>query len=227
VHEIKNPLTPIQLSAERIRHKCMDGLPERERATLDRATHTIVQQVEAMKAMVNAFSEYARPAQLHIQSVNLNQLVQDVVELYKGRTNPVRYQLNLDAALPVLQADPGQLRQVLHNLLLNATDALAATDNPTMEIATRTVDEPHGRFVELYVRDNGPGFAPSVLDHLFEPYVTTKDKGTGLGLAIVKKVVEEHNGTLWAGTLKDGGAAFTIRLPADVARAALARGKNA
>jgi len=226
-HEIKNPLTPIQLSAERIRHKCMDGLPERERATLDRATHTIVQQVEAMKAMVNAFSEYARPAQLHIQSVNLNQLVQDVVELYKGRTNPVRYQLNLDAALPVLQADPGQLRQVLHNLLLNATDALAATDNPTMEIATRTVDEPHGRFVELYVRDNGPGFAPSVLDHLFEPYVTTKDKGTGLGLAIVKKVVEEHNGTLWAGTLKDGGAAFTIRLPADVARAALARGKNA
>jgi len=226
-HEIKNPLTPIQLSAERIRHKCMDGLPERERATLDRATHTIVQQVEAMKAMVNAFSEYARPAQLHIQSVNLNQLVQDVVELYKGRTNPVRYQLNLDAALPVLQADPGQLRQVLHNLLLNATDALAATDNPTMEIATRTVDEPHGRFVELYVRDNGPGFAPSVLDHLFEPYVTTKDKGTGLGLAIVKKVVEEHNGTLWAGTLKDGGAAFTIRLPVDVARAALARGKNA
>jgi len=226
-HEIKNPLTPIQLSAERIRHKCMDGLPERERATLDRATHTIVQQVEAMKAMVNAFSEYARPAPLHIQPVNLNQLVQDVVELYKSRANPVRYQLHLDAALPVLQADLGQLRQVLHNLLLNATDALAATDNPAMEITTRCVDEPHGRFVELYVRDNGPGFAPSVLDHLFEPYVTTKDKGTGLGLAIVKKVVEEHNGTLWAGSLKDGGATFTIRLPVDEVRATPAREKNA
>jgi nitrogen fixation/metabolism regulation signal transduction histidine kinase len=226
-HEIRNPLTPIQLSAERIRHKCMDGLPERERATLDRATHTIVQQVEAMKSMVNAFAEYARPAQLHIQPVNLNQLLEDVVELYKSRANPVRYQLHLDAALPVLQADPGQLRQVLHNLLLNATDALAATDNPTMAITTRHVDEPHGRFVELHVRDNGPGFAPSVLDHLFEPYVTTKDKGTGLGLAIVKKIVEEHNGTLWAGSLKEGGASFTIRLPVDEARATLAREKNA
>jgi nitrogen fixation/metabolism regulation signal transduction histidine kinase len=226
-HEIRNPLTPIQLSAERIRHKCMDGLPERERATLDRATHTIVQQVEAMKSMVNAFAEYARPAQLHIQPVNLNQLLEDVVELYKSRANPVRYLLHLDAALPVLQADPGQLRQVLHNLLLNATDALAATDNPTMAITTRHVDEPHGRFVELHVRDNGPGFAPSVLDHLFEPYVTTKDKGTGLGLAIVKKIVEEHNGTLWAGSLKEGGASFTIRLPVDEARATLAREKNA
>jgi len=103
----------------------------------------------------------------------------------------------------------------------------AATDNPAMEITTRCVDEPHGRFVELYVRDNGPGFAPSVLDHLFEPYVTTKDKGTGLGLAIVKKVVEEHNGTLWAGSLKDGGATFTIRLPVDEVRATPAREKNA
>jgi nitrogen fixation/metabolism regulation signal transduction histidine kinase len=204
----------------------MDGLPEKERATLDRATHTIVQQVEAMKTMVNAFSEYARPAPMHIQAVNLNQLVQDVVELYKGRANPVRYQLDLDATLPVLQADPGQLRQVLHNLLLNATDALATTDNPLMHIATRYVDEPNSRFVELHVRDNGPGFAPSVMDHLFEPYVTTKDKGTGLGLAIVKKVIEEHNGTLWAGNLKDGGASFTIRLPAGEILAAVARGKT-
>jgi len=225
-HEIKNPLTPIQLSAERIRHKCMDGLPEKERATLDRATHTIVQQVEAMKTMVNAFSEYARPAPMHMQTVNLNQLVQDVVELYKSRVNPVRYQLDLDAALPVLQADPGQLRQVLHNLLLNATDALIATDSPLLQIRTHVVDEPNNRWVELHVRDNGPGFAPSVMDHLFEPYVTTKDKGTGLGLAIVKKVIEEHNGTLWAGNLKDGGANFTIRLPAGAAGAALVRGKN-
>lgn len=226
-HEIKNPLTPIQLSAERIRQKCMDGLPEKERATLDRATHTIVQQVEAMKTMVNAFSEYARPAPMHLQTVNLNQLVRDVVELYKSRANPVRYQLDLDATLPPLQADPGQLRQVLHNLLLNATDALATTDSPQLRIATHIVTEPNNRMIELNVRDNGPGFASSVMDHLFEPYVTTKDKGTGLGLAIVKKVVEEHNGTLWAGNLKDGGASFTIRLPVEAAPSVLAQGKNA
>ena len=212
-HEIKNPLTPIQLSAERIRHKCMDSLPEKERATLDRATHTIVQQVEAMKAMVNAFSDYARPAPAHLQTVDLNQLVRDVVELYKSRVNPVRYDLDLDENLPVLPADPGQLRQVLHNLLLNATDALAGTENPVLHITTHHVHEPHNHFAELALRDNGPGFAPSVLDHLFEPYVTTKDKGTGLGLAIVKKITEEHNGMLWAENLKDGGASLTLRLP--------------
>ena len=212
-HEIKNPLTPIQLSAERIRHKCMDGLPEKERATLDRATHTIVQQVEAMKSMVNAFADYARPAPAHLQTVNLNQLVRDVVELYKSRANPVRYDLDLDETLPVLPADPGQLRQVLHNLMLNATDALAGTENPVLHITTHHVHEPHNHFAELALRDNGPGFAPSVIDHLFEPYVTTKDKGTGLGLAIVKKITEEHSGMLWAENLKDGGASLTLRLP--------------
>lgn len=227
-HEIKNPLTPIQLSAERIRHKCMDVLPEAQRATLDRATHTIVQQVEAMKSMVNAFSDYARPAPLHLQAVQLNQLVRDVVELYKGRANPVRYQLDLDDALPTLWADPGQLRQVLHNLLLNATDALAGKDNPVLQIVTQLVQEPQQRFVELLVRDNGPGFAPSVIDHLFEPYVTTKDKGTGLGLAIVKKITEEHSGMLWAENLKDGGASLTLRLPVlEMPSKTLAAEKNA
>lgn len=227
-HEIKNPLTPIQLSAERIRHKCMDILPEAQRATLDRATHTIVQQVEAMKSMVNAFSDYARPAPLHLQAVQLNQLVRDVVELYKGRANPVRYQLDLDDALPMLWADPGQLRQVLHNLLLNATDALLGTNNPVLQIVTQRVQEPQQQFVELLVRDNGPGFAPSVIDHLFEPYVTTKDKGTGLGLAIVKKITEEHSGMLWAENLKDGGASLTLRLPVlEMPSKTLAAEKNA
>jgi len=212
-HEIKNPLTPIQLSAERIRRKCMDDLPEAARNTLDRATHTIVQQVEAMKTMVNSFSEYARPAPLHVQLVNLNQLIQDVVELYKGRANPVQYLLDLDPALPPITADAGRLRQVLHNLLINATDALAHTDAPRLDLTTRAIEEAQGRYVELTVRDNGPGFAADVMDRLFEPYVTTKDKGTGLGLAIVKKIVEEHNGMLWAGNRKDGGASLTLRLP--------------
>jgi len=213
-HEIKNPLTPIQLSAERIRQKCMDPLPEKERATLDRATHTIVQQVEALKFMVNAFSDYARPAPLHLQSVDLNQLVRDVVELYKGRANPVRYTLELDPALPGLQADPGRLRQVLHNLLANSADALTGADSPVLEIVTRRIEEGGNIAVELNLRDNGPGFAAGIMNNLFEPYVTTKEKGTGLGLAIVKKIVEEHNGQLRISNLKEGGASITLRLPA-------------
>ena len=220
-HEIKNPLTPIQLSAERIRHKCMNNLPERERGMLDRATQTIVQQVEAMKSMVNGFSDYARPTPMHLEEVDINRLVQDVVELYKSRTNPVRYEVDLDSSLPLLQADAGRLRQVLHNLMLNASDALAQTADPVLRLRTRKAGDAHHEFIELQVHDNGPGFAPSVMDHLFEPYVTTKEKGTGLGLAIVKKIIEEHNGMLWAGNPRDGGASLTIRLPVAVTSAAL------
>jgi nitrogen fixation/metabolism regulation signal transduction histidine kinase len=218
-HEIKNPLTPIRLSAERIRHKCMDGLSAAQQETLDRATRTIVEQVESMKSMVNAFSDYARPVQMQPQALNFNQLVNDVVELYRGRHNPVHIQLALDAALPPVYADPGRLRQVLHNLLLNASDALSVTENAALSISTHYYESDGQRFVELHVRDNGPGFAPSVLDHLFEPYVTTKEKGTGLGLAIVKKIVEEHSGSLWAENPEGGGALLTIRLPLDVVQA--------
>jgi nitrogen fixation/metabolism regulation signal transduction histidine kinase len=216
-HEIKNPLTPIQLSAERIRNKCMDQLPAAERATLDGATRTIVQQVEALKAMVNAFSDYARPAPMQTESVDLNLLIRDVVELYKGRHNPVRMQLDLAADLPSLNADPGRLRQVLHNLILNAADALAATAQPTLNIDTRRVLEQGRVFIELKLRDNGPGFAPAVMERLFEPYVSTKEKGSGIGLAIVKKITEEHGGQLWAENHASGGACVTIRLPVSAA----------
>jgi nitrogen fixation/metabolism regulation signal transduction histidine kinase len=212
-HEIKNPLTPIQLSAERIRQKCMDQLPTAERNTLDSATRTIVQQVEALKAMVNAFSDYARPAPMQVQAVDLNLLIRDVVELYKGRHNPVRMQLDLDTGLPMLTADPGRLRQVMHNLVLNAADALVMTEQPTLYIDTRRVLEHERVYIELTVRDNGPGFAASVMERLFEPYVTTKEQGTGVGLAIVKKVIEEHGGQLRAENLAAGGACITIRLP--------------
>ncbi len=214
-HEIKNPLTPIRLSAERIRLKCMDGLSHSQQQTLERATRTIVEQVEAMKSMVNAFTEYARPVQIQPVPVDLNLLINDVVELYRGRQNPVRIQLNLDPALQPINADPGRLRQVLHNLLLNANDALAASADPLLRINTRYHEIEGRRFVELETHDNGPGFAPSVLDHLFEPYVTTKEKGTGLGLAIVKKIVEEHSGSLWATNPSEGGALLVIRLPMD------------
>jgi nitrogen fixation/metabolism regulation signal transduction histidine kinase len=231
-HEIKNPLTPIQLSAERIRHKCMDGLAAPARDTLDRATRTIVEQVESLKAMVNAFSDYARPVPMQPEPVDINALIRDVVELYRGRHYPVDMRLDLDPAAPPISADPGRLRQVLHNLVLNAVDALADTPAPALTLQTRASGRGDARWVELQVCDNGPGFDAAVMDRLFEPYVTTKDKGTGLGLAIVKKIVEEHNGALWAENPGEGGARLTIRLPAPAAdhgdaRAPTAREKSA
>ncbi len=214
-HEIKNPLTPIQLSTERIRHKYLDKLAGGDRDTLDRATRTIVQQVESMKSMVNAFSNYAQPVQMQPERLNLNALVQDVVELHRAKDSPVEIRLSLDSALPEVTADPGRLRQVLHNLLLNARDALGATQTPRLEICTRCVLEGESRYVELAVQDNGPGFPGNLMDRIFEPYVTTKEKGNGLGLAIVKKIVEEHGGTLWAENPAAGGARVTIRLSAE------------
>mgnify|MGYP001580343852 CR=1 FL=1 len=236
-HEIKNPLTPIQLSAERIRHKFMRQLSEAERPLLERATRTIIDQVDSLKSMVNAFSEYARSTQMQTSPVQLNELVHDVVELYKNARGPaaagvvplhgaktgkpakgkapkpVATKLDLDAGLPVVSADPGRLRQVLHNLLLNARDALAGRAKPEIHITTQTVKENNQLFVELTVRDNGPGFPEALLAHLYEPYVTNKDKGTGLGLAIVKRIVEEHGGAIQAENLAEGGASVIIRLP--------------
>ena len=233
-HEIKNPLTPIQLSAERIRHKYLHVLDEGERATLDRATRTIVEQVEALKSLVNAFADYARPTQLQTEPLDLNDLIRDVVELYRAERGPtgddvvplrgaesasgdrgtsVLLKLELDAELPRLAADAGRLRQVLHNLLLNARDALAGQPKPLVRVATRTLIENEQRHVELTVHDNGPGVPPELMARLFEPYVTSKTKGTGLGLAIVKRIVEEHNGSIHAENPKGGGARVTIRLP--------------
>ena len=213
-HEIRNPLTPIQLGAERIRHKCMDGLAPAARETLDRATRIIVQQVEAMKTMVNAFADYARPIRILPQSTDLNVLVRDVAELYLGRAATVRIDLDLDADLPCASADPDGLRQVLHNLLLNSHEALVKTARPRISISTRRASIDGNDFIEMRVADNGPGIASSVRDRLFEPYVTTKEKGTGLGLAIVKKIVEEHGGVIVPEDSGASGACLVIRLPA-------------
>jgi nitrogen fixation/metabolism regulation signal transduction histidine kinase len=226
-HEIKNPLTPIQLSAERVRHKYLPLLPEGERETLERATRTIIEQVESLKTLVNAFSDYARAEALHPVAVNLNDLVRDVVEMYRaelvlgpGGGPAVSFKLELDPAVPVIEADAGRLRQVLHNLLINARDALASTPHPEVRIRTRALGVDGGGraagAVELRVEDNGPGFDERLLERLFEPYVTNKEKGTGLGLAIVKRIVEEHGGTVLAENLAQGGASVSIRLPAAV-----------
>ncbi|OGI56157.1 MAG: hypothetical protein A3E57_02105 [Candidatus Muproteobacteria bacterium RIFCSPHIGHO2_12_FULL_60_33] len=237
-HEIKNPLTPIQLSAERIRHKYLRQVPEEERDALERATRTIIEQVDSLKSMVNDFSEYARSAQMHSRPVDVNDLIRDVIELYKNTrstakgvvplhgaskagkgkaSRAITTRLDLDTDLPRIVADPGRLRQVLHNLLLNARDALAATPKPVIHIGTRMVGQDNHRFVEMTVQDNGPGFPEALLAHLYEPYVTHKEKGTGLGLAIVKRIVEEHGGTIRAYNLKEGGACVIIRLPVNAA----------
>ena len=241
-HEIKNPLTPIQLSAGRIRHKYLRLLPEEEQATLERATRTIVDQVESLKSMVNAFSDYARPAVLEAETVQLNDLVRDVVELYKSdqgpatdKTLPLRsidgakgravvLKLDLAEDLPLLHADAKRLRQVLHNLLINARDALDGARSPQISVRTRPLIQGERQFVELSVSDNGPGFPDALLGRLFEPYTTTKQRGTGLGLAIVKRIVEEHGGQILAENRARGGAAVTLRLPCDQAVSASGTG---
>jgi nitrogen fixation/metabolism regulation signal transduction histidine kinase len=209
-HEIKNPLTPIQLSAERMRHKLLPKLEEPDSRVVDRATHTIIQQVDAMKAMVNDFANYARTPEMHPEPFALDTLVAEVVELYRG--GPARVQAWLDAGGAQVRGDSKRLRQVLHNLLKNATEALEGQSGGCIDVSTRLVESSDTCFVELAVQDNGGGVDPELTGRLFEPYVTSKTKGTGLGLAIVKKIIEEHGGIIWADNA-DQGARFTARLP--------------
>lgn len=220
-HEIKNPLTPIQLSAERLRHKYLRTLPEKEAETLDRLTHTIIQQVDTMKEMVNAFSDYARTPVMKFQELQLNQLIKEVVDLYHHTMTPLedildlyehpasQFQLNLAEKLPIIQADKGRLRQVLHNLVKNALEA--SPPHSTIIITTQLLNHANLDQVELRVQDQGTGIPVEKLDSVFEPYVTTKAKGTGLGLAIVKKIIDEHGGSVWIEN--HSGACVVVRLP--------------
>ncbi|MDD4914718.1 MAG: ATP-binding protein [Methylococcales bacterium] len=208
-HEIKNPLTPIQLSAERLQHKLARELSENSAEFLQRGTRTIVQQVEAMKRMVDDFSEYARPSKKQVEVINLIDLIQEVQALYTpsgvvfGSTFPV-------GAVNV-EADPVSLRQVLHNLIKNAMEA---TSGPChIEIKITRVSRNNVEYVELGIYDNGNGLNAEQIETIFEPYVTSKNKGTGLGLAIVKKIVEEHGGAIWVDTSYNGGAGFILQLP--------------
>lgn len=214
-HEIKNPLTPIQLSAERIRHKYLSRLPEDERDTLDRATSTIANQVESMKLMVNAFSEYAQPVRTKAIPTDVNRLIQDIVELHRAPGGPA-IRLNLDESLPPIQIDPVQFRQVFNNLIINAGDAMhEGTHAPTIVIGSGIVESGGRSWVELTVEDNGPGFPEHLLDRIFDPYVTSKKKGTGLGLAIVHRVIDEHGGRIQAEN-RDDGAMVRMQVPLDI-----------
>ena len=193
-HEIKNPLTPIQLSAERMEMKLLSKLADPEQALLKKSVKTIVDQVDAMKRLVNEFRDYARLPAAELKPLDLNALVQDVLQLYENDAATVRITSELDALCPPILGDAEQLRQVIHNLLQNAQDASEATRRPDFvpEVSLRTQWVSAAQRVRLVVRDQGTGFPDHILKRAFEPYVTTKSRGTGLGLAVVKKIADEH-----------------------------------
>ncbi len=210
-HEIKNPLTPIQLSAERLRHRYMNRMEPEDAEILDRATRTIVNQVEAMKQMVNAFSEYARVPQVNLETMDLHEVVREVLDLYRGDGSAVHVSAQLDAEESIMEGDAGRIRQLLHNLIKNALEAVKDVEDAQVLVATRNEYQADLNLLALCVSDNGPGFDAGVLENVFEPYVSTKPKGSGLGLAIVKKIVEEHGGYISAETAEGGGARVIVR----------------
>ncbi|MCU7879907.1 MAG: HAMP domain-containing protein [Candidatus Thiodiazotropha sp. (ex Lucinoma aequizonata)] len=210
-HEIKNPLTPIQLSAERLRHKYLKTMAEQDAEVLDRATHTIVQQVEAMKSMVNDFSEYARPSQMDAKPLKLDKLIGEVADLYRG-SRKVKFEIDLMADKARVEADSLRIRQVVHNLVKNAIEALEGSKKGKVSLISRVLSRDDHPYYEIRVQDSGPGFPEEMMQQLFEPYVTSKTKGTGLGLAIVKKIVEEHGGIIWAEN-SNKGACMVMQLP--------------
>jgi len=206
-HEIRNPLTPIQLSAERVELRLASKLPPPEAEMLTRSTRTIVNQVAALKRMVDAFSQYARTPEPAMQELDLNAVVREVLTLYESLGKSI--QLELARELPPIVGDAAQLRQVVHNLMQNAQDALGETPDPRIVIAS----EAAGDTIRFSITDNGTGFPENLMKRVFEPYVTTKPRGTGLGLVIVKKIIEEHGGEITIGNVAPRGARVTIALP--------------
>ncbi len=211
-HEVKNPLTPIQLAADRLRRRFLGRLEADDAALLDRSTRTIVAQVDALKSMVNAFSDYARPPPLKLEPLDLNALVDEVLDLYDN-DDRVRIGRQLQARLPALRGDPVRLRQVLHNLLKNAIEACQEQTLAQIEVTTAEVELRGRTWVELGIADSGPGLPEGFGVEWFEPYRSSKARGTGLGLAVVKKIAEEHGGQIEAHSRTAGGARFVLRLP--------------
>ena len=211
-HEIKNPLTPIQLSAERLEMKLRGKVQGPDQALLSRSVKTIVDQVEAMKRLVNEFRDFGRLPTAELKPLDLNALVREVLQLYEHENARVPVQVELDPNCPKIMADSEQLRQVVHNLLQNAQDAMEANAAPLQQgglweagVVVRTQWSESSHRVRLVVLDSGPGFAEHILKRAFEPYVTTKPKGTGLGLAVVKKIADEHSARIDLSNRISGG----------------------
>jgi len=219
-HEIKNPLTPIQLSAERLEHKLGAKLQGDDASLLKRSVATIVNQVQAMKQLVNEFRDYARLPAANLAPLDLNEMVAEVLALYGQDIEQGRLKAACAPGLPAIVGDATQLRQVIHNLVQNALDAVAERSEGQVRVSTEPVRNEEGelRAVRLAVHDNGPGFADKVLKRAFEPYVTTKSKGTGLGLAVVKKIADEHGARVRIGN-RVAGAAAAVATGTDTANA--------
>ncbi len=214
-HEIKNPLTPIQLSAERLQRKLSGEVSPEKQSLLDRYTHTIVQQVEAMKSMVNAFTDYARSPTQKPQLIDINAMLEEIAVLYHEDNDRVVIDLKLDPSVPEIEADDVRLRQLVHNLIKNSLETLEGEG--WIRLITEVVETSGRHWLEFTVEDSGHGIADEVAHSLFDPYVTTKTSGSGLGLAIVQKIVDEHGGSVRVGKAVDGGARFTVRLPLSIA----------
>jgi len=211
-HEIKNPLTPIQLASERLRHHYLKKMSEEEARVLDRSTTTIVNQVDALKSMVNDFSEYAKPSKMDSRLITIDNFIGDVLALYETAQSPVVFMPGAQGVK--IEGDPVRLRQVIHNLVKNGLEALGDKDGKVRVITEIGQSKSSGamRF-RLRIEDDGTGFDTDSLGQVFEPYVTNKPKGTGLGLAIVKRIVGEHGGTCRASNRQEGGASIQISLP--------------
>ena len=209
-HEIKNPLTPIQLSAERLQFKLSSKLAEEDAQMLSRSTRTIVQQVEAMKRMVDDFTEYARPSRSQREDLDLLALVQEIIVLYSADPN-VQIELQAAEKVPLIKADAVSIRQVLHNIFKNALEAMAGKG--LIKVKMQSIYKNNASALQLAIYDTGSGIDLKQADDIFEPYVTNKQKGTGLGLAIVKKVIEEHGGTIVLDNQYKSGAGFIMQFP--------------
>lgn len=212
-HEINNPLTPIQLSAERIKKRYSSVFKGEDLDFITHSTETIVNQVEVLRGMVNAFGKFAEEPVLTIESFNIINVIKESISLYSKRDNKKTFKLSLHSESFIIQADEQKLRQVFNNLIKNALDATANSTAPIINIKTSNLKINNKAYIELTISDNGQGFEPDIVGNAFEPYVTTKTKGKGLGLAIVKHIIEEHMGHIELKNKKAQGASVIITLP--------------
>jgi len=212
-HEIKNPLTPIQLATERLRLKYLTKLEETDSKLLEHLTRTIIQQVETMKTMVNSFSEYANVPVIRREEVDLGHLIEDILDFFKTAYPKATIELEIMKGIPQMHADPLRLRQVFNNLIKNALEATSEIDRGHIIVSVRAVEYIQSNYFEILIADDGTGIPDDLITSIFEPYVTNKNKGSGLGLAIVKKIVEEHHGVVSLKNKTDQGVLVTMRFP--------------